>query len=417
MPSGITLKKTDDAAIPTPATDKATIFLDDTSGEPSYKDDGGTVHTLVGAVGDTGPEGPTGPPGEGATSFHGVRVFHSEAQPLASGSYTTVEFDSTDYDTDEYHDDVTDNSRLTVPAGLAGHYLIWFNAAIATTSTGQDIATIWKNGTDVQAFGGTSSPPTAGASHVPSLAVRWLDEGDYIELRIYQNSGASRDLDGPDATPGDYKPTFGMALLTSGPGPAGPEGPEGPPGADGADGTGSGTLTTIEEVDGSPTDSAVTKLVFPNGTLGIASHVATYTPAAAASSLLAITAYNPTATDTTISTTTQADLDATNVKVTFTAPASGNVLVRLECKAYAEASTARLGWGLRESTTDLAGPLDVLADATTGPEIVITRSFYLTGVSAGSHTYKWAVVRTNANCHMRYGGAYGQIIMEVWAAP
>jgi hypothetical protein len=43
-------------------------------------------------------------------------------------------------------------------------------------------------------------------------------------------------------------------------------------------GAGSGTLTTVEEVDGSPTDSAVTKLVFPNGTLGITAHVATYTP-------------------------------------------------------------------------------------------------------------------------------------------
>lgn len=41
---------------------------------------------------------------------------------------------------------------------------------------------------------------------------------------------------------------------------------------------GGGGALTVEEVDGSPTDSAVTKIVFPNGTLGIASHVATYTP-------------------------------------------------------------------------------------------------------------------------------------------
>lgn len=40
---------------------------------------------------------------------------------------------------------------------------------------------------------------------------------------------------------------------------------------------GSGTVTTVEEVDGSPTDSAVTKIVFPNGSLAIASHVATVT--------------------------------------------------------------------------------------------------------------------------------------------
>lgn len=45
---------------------------------------------------------------------------------------------------------------------------------------------------------------------------------------------------------------------------------------------GGGSALTVEEVDGSPTDSAVTKIVFPNGTLGIASHVATYTPAAGA---------------------------------------------------------------------------------------------------------------------------------------
>jgi hypothetical protein len=48
-------------------------------------------------------------------------------------------------------------------------------------------------------------------------------------------------------------------------------------------GGGSGTLTTIEELDGSPTSSAVTKLVLPNGTLGIVGTVATYTPTASGS--------------------------------------------------------------------------------------------------------------------------------------
>jgi hypothetical protein len=41
---------------------------------------------------------------------------------------------------------------------------------------------------------------------------------------------------------------------------------------------GGGSALTVEEVDGSPTDSAVTKIKFPNGTLAIASHEATYTP-------------------------------------------------------------------------------------------------------------------------------------------
>lgn len=52
--------------------------------------------------------------------------------------------------------------------------------------------------------------------------------------------------------------------------------------------TGGGGALTVEEVDGSPTDSAVTKLVFPNGTLAIASHIATYTPAGGGGALTQI---------------------------------------------------------------------------------------------------------------------------------
>lgn len=43
---------------------------------------------------------------------------------------------------------------------------------------------------------------------------------------------------------------------------------------------GGGSALTVEEADGSPTDSAITKIIFPNGTLSIVSHEATYTPAA-----------------------------------------------------------------------------------------------------------------------------------------
>lgn len=41
---------------------------------------------------------------------------------------------------------------------------------------------------------------------------------------------------------------------------------------------GGGAALTVEEVDGSPTDAAVTKIVFPNGTLSFVGHIATYTP-------------------------------------------------------------------------------------------------------------------------------------------
>jgi len=43
--------------------------------------------------------------------------------------------------------------------------------------------------------------------------------------------------------------------------------------------SGGGSSITIEEVDGTPTESAPTKLIFPNGTLSIVGHEVTYTPA------------------------------------------------------------------------------------------------------------------------------------------
>lgn len=49
--SGITLKGIDDTAVPTPAADKATIFIDAENGEPKYKDDSGGVHSLQGPPG------------------------------------------------------------------------------------------------------------------------------------------------------------------------------------------------------------------------------------------------------------------------------------------------------------------------------------------------------------------------------
>ena len=56
--AGVTLKETAAASVPTPATDKATIFLDSADGLPKYKDDAGTTHSLKGATGTGDVDGP-----------------------------------------------------------------------------------------------------------------------------------------------------------------------------------------------------------------------------------------------------------------------------------------------------------------------------------------------------------------------
>ncbi|MCL6710447.1 hypothetical protein M8R20_26350 [Pseudomonas sp. R2.Fl] len=70
----ITFLKSVAASVPTPATDKVSLFVDDSTGVPAYKDDAGVVNTLE------------GPPGEG------VPVGGTTGQVLAKLS-------GTDYDT------------------------------------------------------------------------------------------------------------------------------------------------------------------------------------------------------------------------------------------------------------------------------------------------------------------------------
>jgi uncharacterized protein (UPF0333 family) len=142
---------------------------------------------------------------------------------------------------------------------------------------------------------------------------------------------------------------------------------------------------------------------------------------AAASSLLAVGLYAPSAqTIYSITGTSMADVDATNMIVTFTAPASGKILVRLNAFAD-ETSVGEFYWGLRESSSDISGSITRIIRET-GSDRYVSMPIYLTGVSAGSHTYKWsAAVSTGTSRIIIQDGSatgkWGPAIMEVWSAP
>lgn len=115
--------------------------------------------------------------------------------------------------------------------------------------------------------------------------------------------------------------------------------------------------------------------------------------------------------------TTLVDVDATNLAVTFTAPASGNVLVRVEAAIVAN------NWGVfgvREGTSILAEGRVQGNSAGSGSAV---RSFLITGVSAGSHTYKFGfsagasggTMNIYANAQTT-SGSVGPASIEVWAA-
>ncbi len=112
--------------------------------------------------------------------------------------------------------------------------------------------------------------------------------------------------------------------------------------------------------------------------------------------------------------TTLTDVDATHLAITFTAPASGNVLVRVIARV--NNNTHNGYFGLREGSTSLVTPRFVCYNTV----VLASVDFYLTGVSAGSHTYKLAFVvdpsgGMDVACFpINTGVGNIPVVMEVW---
>jgi hypothetical protein len=86
--------------------------------------------------------------------------------------------------------------------------------------------------------------------------------------------------------------------------------------------------------------------------------------------------------------TTLADVDATNAAVTFTAPASGNVLFRVSAWMDQSAGSGDLIINVRESSSNISGSAAKVIRGGTGTQAYVSAPLYVTGLSAGSHTLK-----------------------------
>lgn len=132
----------------------------------------------------------------------GAKLIISAAQsiPASGGLPAAVSWDAEEWDTDGYHDTVTNPTRITIPAGLAGKVrlegFIWSTAA-ATFNSGQYCTVrIRKNG-------GSYLRGPYERNHTPAVltngsSARAVDNaaaGDYYELVVTQADTSSRALD------------------------------------------------------------------------------------------------------------------------------------------------------------------------------------------------------------------------------
>jgi hypothetical protein len=130
-------------------------------------------------------------------AHHGCRLYKSADQTVANGNNDVISFNSEVYDTDGFHDTATNNSRITIPAGFDGYYLVIANAtsdADATNHTGATLM-IRKNAAGV-AGGGTQITIARGVGHTLQWALPplvWsgpLVATDYVECFFFSISEA-----------------------------------------------------------------------------------------------------------------------------------------------------------------------------------------------------------------------------------
>jgi hypothetical protein len=131
-----------------------------------------------------------------AISLPRCTATRTTTQSIANGVNTVVDLTSETIDSDGFHSTSSNTSRITIPSGLGGDYLVTAAARFAANSTGRRFIALYKNGTDV-------SPPVASgamaidlgtSAHMSLAALINLVATDYVELNVFHAAGVSLDL-------------------------------------------------------------------------------------------------------------------------------------------------------------------------------------------------------------------------------
>jgi hypothetical protein len=129
----------------------------------------------------------------GGASFVGVKARSTlSGITLTNNTVTVLNWNSEAFDTNSYHDNTTNSSRITIPSGKAGKYQVACLLHYIGNATGQRQIRLNLNGTflvnAVVAANGVGDTAFV-YNEVLDLAVN-----DYIEIAGFQNSGGSLDI-------------------------------------------------------------------------------------------------------------------------------------------------------------------------------------------------------------------------------
>jgi hypothetical protein len=135
-----------------------------------------------------------------------VEAYSSVNLAVSTATETDLAWDSETHDTDAAHTTGGSNTRLTVPVGKGGRWLVYWHIRWQGNATGLRRVTLRKNGADN--YISVETPGNTGVASMSSSRVVSLAAADYVECRAYQDSGGNLNVEG-----GIDASFFGMVYL------------------------------------------------------------------------------------------------------------------------------------------------------------------------------------------------------------
>ena len=126
----------------------------------------------------------------GGASFVGASVYKSAQQSVNNATETASNFDTEVFDTDGFHSNVTNNTRMTIPSGKDGKYLLLGRACFVANTTGVRQGRLRKNG-NLIAVNTDTTPGSGGGQNIEVSGIYSAVAGDYFEVAYWQNSGGA----------------------------------------------------------------------------------------------------------------------------------------------------------------------------------------------------------------------------------
>jgi len=130
-------------------------------------------------------------------TFAGCYVSMTVSTSIANDTWVKIPFNTENYDTNSYHDNSSNNTRITIPSGKGGYYQVNASSQWGTFAESVCRLAVYVNNVIVAQNSITKVNNFRGF-YTKSYILN-LTAGDYVEIAVQQGSGNTQDLWGDDS--------------------------------------------------------------------------------------------------------------------------------------------------------------------------------------------------------------------------